>query len=227
MEQETAAFVYKIAPKDLPGKWRQIGIKRTLDQWETERPDEFESVLDSDDFGYIVGFRITRTGVGQYGYDTGFRFVPDIETEYLEEVEWAHLVEPFVQDWVQNICESVHETQERTSFSAKEFAAFIAHRNPFRSETQNADALGISVGTYRGKIGRVKNKLNSAQATLDLNDAVTIGDDPDEWVRESFSAPRSVIHRVDEERLPIRAVSGIQHDDIELDDLPVEKLIQE
>jgi len=227
MDEEVAAFTHKIAPLQKPGEWHQKGLKRVLTDWEQSRPDDFKTVTESSGFGMVVGFNILPRSLGQYGYDTGLHFEPDLDDHLLEEGEGKELVKPFYSDWVKAIQEVMQEEQERTMFSPKEFATFFAHRHPRQSERENADALGITVGTYRGKVGRVKSKLETARNTLGLADLCPESDDYDDWKRETFEAPFSVIHRIDEDRLPVNAASRIATEGLTIDDVSVETLIRD
>lgn len=227
MDEEVAAFIHKIAPREKPGEWNQKGLKRVLTDWRMSRPDDFETIRETDGFSMVVGFNILPRSLGQYGYDTGLHFEPDFDDHLLEEDESKELVEPFYLDWVEAIQGVIREEQERTLFSPKEFATFFAHRNPKQNERKTADALGIKVGTYRGKVGRVKSKLETARDTLQLANSCPKKDDYKNWKRNTFEAPFSVIHRVDEDRLPVNAASRVAIEGLTIDDLSVETLIRD
>jgi hypothetical protein len=226
MEEQTAAVTYRVAPGAKPGEWHQKSLRRVLKKWKAARPNDFEKITESDGFGMVVGFNIYPTGTGQYGYDTGFHFEPDIESHLIDDVVGGDLAETFYSEWVEALQEVIREEQEATMFSSKEFATFFAHRHPTRGEKQNADALDITVGTYRGKVGRVKSKLEEARKTLGLEEICPESDDADDWKRDTHQAPLSVLHRVDEDRLPVTAVSHIDVDGVSLDDFPVDELIR-
>lgn len=227
MEEPTAAVTYRVAPGPKPGEWSQKSVKRVLEEWKTARPNDFDKVTKSSGFGMAVGFNIYPTGLGQYGYDTGFHFEPDIEDHLIDDITGGDLVEPFYSEWIETLQEVIQEEQEATMFSPKEFATFFAHQRPMRGEKRNADALGITVGTYRGKVGRVKSKLEEARKTLGFEEICPDSDDPDDWGRGSHQAPLSVLHRVDEERLPVTTMGEIDIEGVSLDDFPVDELIKD
>lgn len=82
--------------------------------------------------------------------------------------------------------------------------------------------MGISVGTYRGKLGRVRAKTETPKRTLELDEYLE-----DEYGADgsykSCGAHFSVIERVDEERLPLDTVMSVEGVDIQ--DMPVEERI--
>lgn len=227
MDESIAAFTYKIAPPNKAGEWHQRSLKRVLSKWGRDRPNDLETILNSDGFGVAVGVRVFPSNVGQYGYDTGLRFKPDIEKYMLSDIQGGDLVKPFYEDWVRSIQDVIREDQEQTMFSAKEFATFFAHRNPANSEARNADALEISIGTYRGKVGRIKSKLKEANATVRLAGIAPESGKSDAWNQKSYQAPLSVLHRVDESRLPINSISSVTTEGVTVDDLPIDELIKE
>lgn len=225
MDEETAAFCQKIAPKDKRAEWHQRGVKRVLLDWKVNRPDDFDLIVDGTGFGMLVGYNIYPSEIGQYGYDTGFHFSADIETEFVDDVPGGHLAEEFYTEWVSAIQTVIEEEQQQSIFSPKEFATFFGYRHPRQSEQQNADALRITVGTFRGKVGRVKSKIETVQQTQSLLDATPVDVTGKEWSLGSYNAPFSVIDRVDEERLPLDTVDRVATKGISIDDLPVDELI--
>ncbi len=236
MDEETAAFIYKIAPRDKPSEWTQRALKRVLTNWKQTRPDDFQTIIESKGFGYIVGFEVVPNDIGQYGYDTDFRFSPDAQTRQhlssnydrqLDQEEGGDLVEAFYTQWINELHEVISDEQEQTMFSAKEFATFFAHRHPNRGERRNADALDIAVGTYRGKVGRIKSKLDTARNTLQLDESYPQQEDYEDWKRETYHCPISVLHRVDTDRLPVDARERYIGDKRVTDEFPVEDLTRE
>lgn len=230
MDEEVAAFIVDVAPGDKRAEWNQKGLRRTLKNWEQTRPADYNTVRKSTNFGIVVGFQIAplRNERGQYGYDTGFHFESDIEEDHLSDVEGGHLAHDFYDDWVEAIQGVIEEEQEQTLFSPKEYATFFAHRHPFRNERRNADGLKITVGTFRGKVGRVKSKLEEARATVGIEESLP-ADSEEEWSGQRYSAHPSVICRVDESDLPIQSVWSLDSrlEEYTLDDLPLDQVLQE
>lgn len=225
MDEAVAAFLTKIVPIEKSAKWNQQSVKRTLDDWGQVCPDDFHMVVNPNQFSMAVGFFVFPSSVGQYGYDTGYCFKPDIEEQLVDGLDSGHLVEPFYDDWIENLQQIIQENQEKTSFSAKEYATFYAHRNPSWHEARSSDALGISVGTYRGKVGRVKSKLEEARSTLQLEEELPDSNSDKDWSGGSYGAPFSVLLRVEESRLPINSVWSVKGEGTTLEDLPVDELL--
>jgi hypothetical protein len=107
-------------------------------------------------------------------------------------------------------------------FSTKELAVLYGSRHKKYNESRVADNLGISIGTYRGKLGRVREKIETAKRTLELDDYVEEQYGADDSPK-SCGAHFSVIERVDEDRLPLDTVMRV--DGVDIQQLPVEELI--
>lgn len=224
MEEEVAAFILKRAPGRHKGEWHQKSLKRLLERWAATRPDDYDTVRNTPAFSGVVGYKIYASELGQYGYDTNYRFTPDLDPQFVEdEVENADdLATELYEEWVDELEAVIREDQEASLFTPKELAVLIASRNPRIVEREAADALGITVGTYRGKLGRVKDKLKEARASLDLVTGTDV-DDPDDWCGNGYLSPLPVLTRVDEDRLPITAARTIGNEDS--DEIPLEMLI--
>lgn len=227
MEEHVATVAWKTVPGEKRSRWHQQSVKRVLSRWERERSDELGLVLDSSPFNVAVGIDTHPTEVGQYGHDTRIEFRPDIEEHLLEEMETSHLVDPFYEDWVEALHGLIESDQERTLFSPKEYATFLLHRNPAWHEARAADALDISVGTYRGKVGRIKSKLETAHSTVELDEFCSTEKPRTVWKSGSYTAPLSVVHRVEESKLPVDSVSRVSTEGVTLDDLPLEDLLKD
>lgn len=225
MERTTAAFCHKYAPAKLHNTWHQVGLRRTLREWlHNGRKDIVEAITANADFGMVVGYHVIPQDTGQYGHDANIGFIPDIEEEYLEEIEGGEYAHEFFNEWVENLSAVIEEEQESTMLSSKEFATLLGHRHPRLTEKQVADALRITVGTYRGKVGRVKSKLESARNTIAIQQPLS-EDESVDWGRSSISAPLSVILRVEEERLPVQAATISNTQGSSLNDIPVDRLL--
>lgn len=227
MEEYIAALAWNTAPGEKSSKWHQQSMKRVLSRWEQERQNDLELVLDSQGFNLAVGYYTFPTDVGEYGYDTHLEFRQDTEEHLLDEIEAGHLVEPFYEDWIETLQEVIQEDQEDTLFSPKEYATFLIHRHPAWHEARAADALDISIGTYRGKVGRVKSKLETARSTVELDEFCSKEKKPEFWEANTHEAALSVIHRVNESRLPVDSITHVSTEGVTLDDLPLDDLLRE
>ncbi|SEH66545.1 hypothetical protein SAMN05192561_1254 [Halopenitus malekzadehii] len=214
MEETTAAFILKRAPGWKSAEYHQLSMKRTLNRFQEKDYDAYVVANTESEFGMAVGYHLYPEGLGQYGYDTDFKITPDVEPQALENVddvdEPEEFCRRFFEVWKDELVNVITADQEASLFSTKEYAAYIGRYNPRVREKEAADALGISLGNYRGKVGRAKEKIEKARKTLDLDDTVGGIDSVDEWVGDSWSAPTSVIDRVNEDRLPVRARWGTE-----------------
>lgn len=212
MDETTAAFILKRAPKQKSAQYHQVSIKRAVNRLREEDYDAYVVANTESGFGMAVGYNLYPEGLGQYGYDTDFKITPDLDPQALEGVDDVDEPEEFClrffEVWKEELMNVVTEDQEATLFSAKEYAAYIGRHNPRVREKEAADALGISLGNYRGKVGRTKEKIEKARKTLDLDDMVGGLDSVESWKGDRWSAPITVIDRVEESRLPVRASFG-------------------
>lgn len=226
MDEEIAAYIHRIAPMNNHANWHQQGIKRVLDEWKTSSPTKYDVAVTNRDFGICVGYHIYPDGVGQYNYDTRYHFEPDLDPEVVDELDDPQgLCEAFYEAWVTAIQELIAEAQTASAFTPKELATLYANRNPTVTEARAADALGITVGTYRGKVGRVKEKLEEARATLAFDELTSLNDD--EWHGGGYEAPIYVIDQVEMDRLPVNASGAPREFDRAPNKWPVEKLLRE
>lgn len=66
--------------------------------------------------------------------------------------------------------EKVREIQEQTVFSSREFTALILSES--MTESVAADIMDVTVGTYRGKMGRINEKAEQIRNTAALLEEV-------------------------------------------------------
>lgn len=224
MDEHHAAVLMEVAPREKRAEWHQKSIKRCLEYWSEERPEDYHQVVGSDDFGMLVGFQARGTTTGRYSYDAEFEFTPNFTSRELapdvDEKDWA-LVKPFFEDWIECLIETVEEDQSASLLTAKELIAFFGSQHPKYNEKRIADALGVTVGTYRGKVGRAREKIEAARHTAALADSAEESDHE----LGSYQAPFTVLNRVDESRLPVDAASRFMGEDIR--DVPVDMLIRD
>jgi len=221
MEEQTAAFIMKVGPFYKRAQYSQRGVKRVLEHWREKDYEKFDVAITNRDLGVAAGFNISGEKVGQYGYDTGLHFTTDKTPDGVDE-EALEIADEFYDLWIGYIQDVIEEQANQTLFSTKELAVLYGSRHKKYNESRVADNLGISIGTYRGKLGRVREKIETAKRTLQLDDYVgeQYGSDGSP---KSCGAHFSVIERVDEDRLPLDTVMRV--DGVDIRDMPVEELI--
>lgn len=224
MDTELCALLMKAAPPEKHAEWHQKTLRRAIQKWAEERPADYEMVINNGGFQGLVGYHIRPDGLGQYGHDTGFHFIPDIPEDIAREIEGGELAQPFYEEWINMFPKLFEEIQSDTMFSEKEFATLFLWKNPNWQEKAAADALSVTVGTYRGKVGRVREKITQARRTLDFADVFPGEDSGEEWQKlVNYSAPFYVVQNCDDDDLPVNG-AGPSNGDIRK--YPVEMLIR-
>jgi hypothetical protein len=164
MNGTTAAVAVHFAPPHLRAAWSDTALTRAEREFMNNRGAEWEHINQyNNDFGMAVEWATDSDSRGQYGYDTEFKIVGSIDKSVLEQVEIKeNVARQLTEAWVSHLYEVVEETQESTTLSAKEFATAILMEDTC-SEQEAADALGVTVGTYRGKKGRISEKQDECE----------------------------------------------------------------
>lgn len=169
MNDNLIAIVVKTAPFELGTEWSQKATQKTLHDWQSNRPDDFEHVMDHYDmYGMAIEYHVHASGRGPNGYPTDYDLYGRVDDEFVTEEMDRALAEELVEDWVGRIHDNVREYQASTTLSEKEFTAAVALSHPRWPEAEVADAIGVSVGNLRGKNGRVSDKFEKAQQTSEM-----------------------------------------------------------
>lgn len=167
-DEETAAVVDR-SPFDQRLIWNQKALQKALLEWKETREDEFELLWESDEFDWmIVGWQTRHGHLGTHGTNEEYTFEPDVSDQYLDDEQLEELAYEFAETWITCLQDTVREHQQQTALSPKEFVTLVIMENPSCGEAHVADALGVSTGTVRGKLGRVREKLDEADATAEL-----------------------------------------------------------
>ncbi|MFD1527491.1 MULTISPECIES: hypothetical protein [Halobacteriales] len=187
MDRELVAVTYKHAPSERKTIWKQRAIGNVLEEWEDERPTDFERVFYTHDTGWLIDFRVPTDGLGQYGWDTGFDLSVEVDHDLVDQAditdpEYIEALERLALALEDELLAVIEAEQEQSQFSAKEFAALMLYKKEMVNEDRAADALGVKIGTYRGKLGRIRDKIDAAKLTLELTGEL---EDHNERVRES------------------------------------------
>ena len=172
MDTATLAVIYKHAPKHFQIEWKQQALGETLDEWHESRPDDFETLIYNRHSPMLIDIRTVPQTTGQYGYDTDFELSLDIDQDIVDQIEaddsYLELVEEFATATESRLAEIITTIQQDSQFSTKEFAAWMLYQKEMVGEYRAADALGVTTGTYWGKVGRIKEKIEAAKLTARL-----------------------------------------------------------
>lgn len=186
MDNELVAVAYRHAASERQTIWKQQAIGNVLERWEERSPDDFERVIYEYDTNWLVDIRIRRDGIGEYGYDTGFSLSVEIDDDLREQADvgddYLESLGRFVVAVESELEDVVSGEQQRSQFSPKEFAALMLYKRDMVNEARAADALDIAIGTYRGKLGRIREKIDAAKFTHELLEEL---EDENERIRNS------------------------------------------
>jgi len=89
-----------------------------------------------------------------------------------DEPEVYELAHDFGWLVVEHIREEIQELQAKTMYSPRQFVALVLSAAEHTAESLAAKEMDISVGNYRGKIGDVESKLETAKETVRITDRV-------------------------------------------------------
>lgn len=64
----------------------------------------------------------------------------------------------------------IRALQRVTDYAPREFVALVLYQQ--MTESEAATLMDIEVGTFRGKIGRVREKYDTAAATVEITDQI-------------------------------------------------------
>lgn len=195
---------YRYAPGGLRAKWSQTALKSVHEQWVSDRQDEYSTLMDASKSGHLfIDVVPDADRVGQYGYDADHRLGHAIDAEFLDDGVtegdrvWE-LADEFGSDYIKAIKTAVREDCPAL-LSPREFLIYVAYQR--ESETRVADAFDVSVGTVRGKVGRVRDKFSQAHELTAFESEVEHFADPDS--QQSFYLHPAVIPKVDRDELPV------------------------
>ena len=208
VDKSDVAATYYHAPHPLTAKWNQTALKRVRDRWKEERPTEYETLLtvcDGERYPFLfIDIDNMWEKDGPNGYPTDFYLRFSIDDEFInlddfEERGIDHVAEAFASEWVDEIV-SVVESGCPESLSTREYLVYTAYRET--PERKVADAFGVSVGTVRGTVGRVRKKIDKARTLLDYEDSLGHFADLDQ---STFGLSQDVMDTVSDEELPVQS----------------------
>lgn len=146
---------------------------RTLDAWADDRADDLETLEaahDDEDSSFQwenVGFQKENRG-----RDRGDELVPMNGVEPRDDEDLNELAYDFAADYLTATIERVREMQDETDYSPREFVALVLDAADNTPEEVAASVMDISVGNYRGKLGDVKEKHETAEETVSVTSRV-------------------------------------------------------
>lgn len=222
MDESVAAYIADIAPGEKSGEWHQRSFGRALAEWATT--DVRVQLIYEPVLGGAVGYHIWSESDGVNGYPAEHYFAPNLDPHFLDGLDYVDDPESHCESlyeiWMEHLQGVIQEDVDASLFTPKEMGVFYAHRHPRETERMAADGLGLSVGNYRGKVARVKEKLERARATIELADLAE-ADTQREWTGNGYEAPPEVMYELPESKFPVNAT----HPPDNIDDYPTEGLV--
>jgi hypothetical protein len=224
-EKTDYAATHKYAPNALRTKWNQMAFKKTHEHWSEHNSNEYRGMqsLTRED-GLISVWMVFRIinhpdGIGDYGRDKGFRLDYTLDRHHLvdENIESKSL-ERFGEDLLNNIYESIEEDCP-DMLSMKEYMVYTCYQTA--TERDIADAFDIDIGTVRGKIGRVRDKISSARNLYNFSEDI---DKYNRIDRNKYVITPEAAEMVSEEELPIATTSNGENNVIPI---PVKEYVDE
>jgi hypothetical protein len=173
MNRKDVEIVIEYMNDAVRGDVESEAYSRTLDAWADDRPDDLETLEaahDDEDSSFQwenVGFQKENRG-----RDRGDELVPMTGVEPVQEDDIHGLAHDFAADYLTATIERVREMQDETDYSPRQFVALVLDAADNTPEEVAASVMDISVGNYRGKLGDVKEKHETAEETVSVTDRV-------------------------------------------------------
>lgn len=146
---------------------------RTLNAWEETREDDLDALEAAhDDESSSFEWWNVDFQKEIRGRDRGDKLVPMTGIEPTEEEAIYELAHDFASDYLGATIKEVREMQESTDYSPREFVALVLNAADNTPEEVAAHEMGISVGNYRGKLGDVKQKHETAESTVSVTSQI-------------------------------------------------------
>ena len=174
MTRSDAELVYERARQGFRSDIEADAYTHTLTMWQNEEPegyDQLEAAYDDDESSFeweSIFFERRVTGPNEGQGD----FVPLTGVEAYDEPDIDELASDFAWDYLDNIRTEIRERQEATDYSPREFVALVLDAAENCPEDDAHRVMDVSLGNYRGKKGKVREKLQQAEETVRITERV-------------------------------------------------------
>lgn len=202
---------YYHAPQPLQSKWNQLAYVKTYRSWYNDRRQDLKIVIDQAEIDsnpfVFIDIDSKATSVGPNGHFSDFILDYSIDPEFLVDDfdtnrDAEALVTQYAEDYIERMKSVVVESCP-DNLSFKEYGVWVASKH--YTESQVADAFGVSVGTVRGKMGRVREKIEAANQLIRHNDELEYYADLDQ---SDFGITPQIAAEIEENELPISVIYG-------------------
>jgi len=173
MKRSDAELVYEHATEAFRGDLEAEAYSQTLDSWGSERPDDLEALEDAhDDEGSSFQWENVGFQKENRGRDRGDELVPMTGVEPNDEDDVYDLAWEFASDYLKAVISEIRRIQESTDYSPRQFVALVLSAADNTPEEVASLKMDISVGNYRGKVGDVRDKHETAKYTAQVTDKI-------------------------------------------------------
>jgi predicted DNA-binding protein (UPF0251 family) len=173
------AFIH--LPGELQEEIQSDARHEAHSQMKELEPEHYQALADADD-SYQSSFsfeKVELIEVRQPGIDDE-EFTPSdglLEAQVKDKDELDPHIRNTLDDWIEEyltaVRKEINEIQKSTSLSNREFVAFVLAESPRITWSQAAELMGITEGTFSGKIGdKVRPKIEKAEATTEVANRV-------------------------------------------------------
>jgi len=163
-----AELAYKYLNDAVRGDIEAEAWTKALDYTDDEIVETLEEADDSDDSRFAwdgITFEFSQEKI-----DGRDELVPLGGVEPNEESDVYDAAHEVGWNVVEYIRREVMSLQESTTYSPREFVALVLHAAENVPEDVAHREMDISLGNYRGKVGKVNEKHESAEKTVSLTD---------------------------------------------------------
>jgi len=168
MSKSDTELAYKYLNDRVRGDVEHSAYSKTLNTWRDERPDDLDALEDANDDDESS---FDWEGIGMqfetHDPERGDELVPMTGMEPEDDRDVYDLALAFGKDYIEAVRAEIRALQEDTILSPREFVAIVLYYQV--PEERAAGEMGISVGNYRGKIGKVSEKRDRSEATMGLS----------------------------------------------------------
>jgi len=216
VDDRTIVAGYHLAPQAIRSKWMQQAALNTHQQWQTETPDNYNTLNANIKNGCsplmlvdINAVFASEADVEFMDSDPSFELKSYVDEAFIvdEASEDCHdLAQEFADDYLDQL-NAVLANAAPEGLSLREYMIYVAYQE--KPESRVAELFGTAVGTIRSVIGRVNSKYERA---MELQNAVDEVDHLQSIEKDVYHIEKSVLDRVTESELPVDSTALVGHD---------------
>jgi len=166
MTRSDAELVYEHGNEGFRSDIESTTYMDTLESWVENRAEEKEK-LEAAHNDENSSFRWENVGFQKEnrGRDRGDELVPMAGVEPRDEDDVYDLAWGFASDYLKAVIGEIRRIQDSTDYPPRQFVALVLSAADNMPEEAAASKMNITVGNYRGKVGDVREKHETAKYT--------------------------------------------------------------